>query len=213
MTLSQDVSTPTVMDILRESTHDLHNDAEGQDFQKSLGGGTVQLPAYRNYLAQLFLMHSHLNKLLQGSTSNPSVGLVLKPYHLDCGCLERDLAHFQEDLANIKPLASTSKIMADLTALSLASPYALLGALYVLEGSTNGAKFMAKNLRKGLDLPEESGASYFDRYGALQRQYWLKFKEDMVACNFSEDECQTLVQSARRMFQAFFEIGRELQES
>lgn len=210
MTLSQDVSTPTVMDILRQSTQDLHNDAEGQDFQKSLGSGTVNVPSYRNYLAQLYMMHSHLNKLLEGAAGDPRVSRVLKPYHLDCRCLERDLAHFQHDPAGIEPLASTSKIMDDLTALSLASPYGLLGALYVLEGSTNGAKFMAKNLRKGLNLPEESGASYFDRYGDMQRQNWLKFKEDMIACNFSKEECRELVKSARRMFQAFFEIGREL---
>ena len=91
------------------------------------------------------------------------------------------------------------------------SPLSLLGLLYVLEGSTNGAKFMAKTLRKGLNLPEDRGAKYFDRYGDLQRERWTNFKATMNAQGFEQSEIDALVVEAKRMFQTFFEIGSELE--
>ena len=90
------------------------------------------------------------------------------------------------------------------------NPLSLLGYLYVLEGSTNGAKFMAKNIITGMGLPQDQGASYFDRYGDKQRERWTAFKERMNANNFSPTEIAKIVEAGKEMFMAFFEIGDEL---
>lgn len=200
----------TVMDTLRTCTQDLHTDAEGQDFQRSMGTGNVQREPFIKYLGQLYYMHKHISDLLEQHRDMPVIQKVLKPYHQDLTCVTNDLAYFDRGVSDEPILPSTKRINDYLSELAATSPVSLLGALYVLEGSTNGAKFLAKSMRKALDCPVERGASYFDRYGEAQRQRWTKFKEDMVACNFSEAQTQELVAAARRMFQAFFEIGQDL---
>ena len=71
---------------------------------------------------------------------------------------------------------------------------------------------IARNLRQGLELPEEQGASYFDRYGDLQRKRWMAFKENMNLCTFSDDEERLIVAKAREMFKYFADIGADIQE-
>lgn len=208
-----DITTSTninIMDLLRESTSGLHSDAEGQEFQRQLGTGTVHKEPYKKYLGQLYYMHDKLASLLKANEKETHIAKVLQPHHMDNSCLQKDLAYFAETESSQTKLKATEKINAELEASAKDKPYSLLGYLYVLEGSTNGAKFMAKTLQKSLALPEDKGASYFDRYGDEQRPRWAKFKEDMNAVGFTEEEKAELVKSAKRMFQAFFEIGGEL---
>lgn len=200
----------TVMDRLRESTHDQHNDAEGQDFQRSLGTGTVERESYIDYLGQLYYLHSNIGSLLEKHKSNKHIADVLKPWHKDVACIVKDLAHFGKKPEDMKMLAATGRINDYLAQQAEAHAETLLGGLYVLEGSTNGAKFLAKSIRSSLDLPENAGATYFDRYGEEQRPRWMQFKEEMIASNFDEAETERMVATARRMFNAFFEIGNEL---
>ncbi len=200
-----------VMDALRESTKDMHNDTEGQDFQKQLGSGTVRQDRYVAYLGQLYLMHKHLGDLLTRAASADSrVAAVLAPYHTDLSAVTGDLEYFSVAPDSVVPLASTAGLLSYMDELARRSPLSLLGFLYVLEGSTNGAKFMAKTLRAGMNLPEDRGASYFDRYGDKQRERWSNFKETMNAQGFNQSEVDAIVVEAKRLFQTFFDIGSEL---
>lgn len=208
---AMEISTSSnIMDLLRESTSGLHSDAEGQEFQRQLGTGTVHKEPYKKYLGQLFYMHDKLASLLKANEKENHIKTVLQSHHLDNSCLEKDLAYFDESVSSQPILKSTEKINAELEKSAKDAPYSLLGYLYVLEGSTNGAKFMAKTLQKSLSLPEDKGASYFDRYGDEQRPRWAKFKEDMNSVGFDEVQKAELVKAAKKMFQAFFEIGGEL---
>lgn len=205
-------SQPLVMDALRESTKELHADTEGHQFQKDLGSGRVRQDLYVKYLGQLFLMHKHLADLLpQAAAADPRIAAVLAPYHSDLSALVGDLGYFDATTDSVVPLTATAALLSTMDELAVRSPLSLLGLLYVLEGSTNGAKFMAKTLRKGLNLPEDRGAKYFDRYGDLQRERWTNFKATMNAQGFEQSEIDALVVEAKRMFQTFFEIGSELE--
>jgi heme oxygenase (biliverdin-IX-beta and delta-forming) len=205
-------SQPLVMDALRESTKELHADTEGHQFQKDLGSGRVRQDLYVKYLGQLFLMHKHLADLLpQAAAADPRIAAVLAPYHSDLSALVGDLGYFDATTDSVVPLTATTALLSTMDELAVRSPLSLLGLLYVLEGSTNGAKFMAKTLRKGLNLPEDRGAKYFDRYGDLQRERWTNFKATMNAQGFEQGEIDALVVEAKRMFQTFFEIGSELE--
>jgi heme oxygenase len=199
------------MDSLRESTKDMHNDTEGHEFQKSLGSGTLDKGRYVVYLEQLYLMHKHLAELLgQKAAASPAIDNVVKDYHHDHSSVLGDLKHFGKDGAEAKPLKATTAICARMDELAKSNPEALLGHLYVLEGSTNGAKFMAKSIIAGMHLPEDRGASYFDRYGDKQRERWTAFKERMNANNFSQSQIDAIVSAGKEMFVAFFHIGDEL---
>jgi heme oxygenase len=208
--INMQASEPTVMDALRLSTADMHTQTEGQDFQRQLGSGTVQKEQYVQYLGQLYLMHKHLGELLEKATADSRVAAVLAPYHTDLSAVSADLQHFGVAPGSVSALAATKSLLNHMDEAGKRSPLALLGLLYVLEGSTNGAKFMAKTLRQGLDLPEDKGASYFDRYGDKQRERWTAFKETMNKQNFDQTEIEVIVAEAKYLFQSFFEIGTEL---
>lgn len=210
--MTQDAPAPNpIMDILRESTKELHDSAEGNHFQKLLGSGKVPIPQYRVYLEQLYLMHRKLAELLaQNKADIEALARVVNDHHLDLTAVSNDLAYFDKHASDAEALEATKELTCAMEKTASDAPLALLGYLYVLEGSTNGAKFMAKNLRAGLNLPEEAGASYFDRYGARQRELWMAFKADMATVPFSSKETDDIVARAREIFASFSKIGNEI---
>jgi heme oxygenase len=204
-------SALNVMDALRESTKEMHNDTEGHEFQRSLGSGRLDKTRYVTYLEQLYLMHKHLaEKLGQCAKKSPQIDAVVQDYHHDHSAVLSDLKYFGTEGGQAKPLAATKKIAARMDEYAVSQPLKLLGLLYVLEGSTNGAKFMAKNIITGMGLPQDQGASYFDRYGDKQRQRWTSFKERMNANGFNQEQIAEIVEAGKEMFIVFFEIGDEL---
>lgn len=201
----------TLMLKLRESTRELHDAAESNDFQKQLGRGTVSKKDYCIYLGQLYLLHKRLAEHLAASKSATSIDAVIEEHHLDVSCLESDLDYFGQSTEDVTSLEATRRLTDYMSTLEQSSASALLGILYVLEGSTHGAKMLASNLQKGLELPEKTkGASYFVRYGDLQMERWLEFKKRMNSLELSEEAEDEILESAKRTFKAYDEIGNEI---
>ena len=204
-------SPQKIMERLRESTRELHNQAEGHEFQKLLGGGKVAVDQYITYLEQLLVIHRTLAQELEKAGSRP-VEAIVEARHTNLDSLHLDLGHFQKSPETAEPLPSTRKFLEELKATAQADPAALLGYLYVLEGSTNGARFMARTLREGLALPQSAGATYFDRYGPSQREYWMDFKARMNELELSPEQQEKIIETAKATFQIFFDMGEEILE-
>ena len=85
--------------------------------------------------------------------------------------------------------------------------------LYVLEGSTNGSKFIARAIRREYGLGEGPGASYLDPHGELQQERWQAFKRDMDDVGFTETEASAIIDAACRMFRALTDVSDELSET
>jgi len=214
-----DMQDKTIMETLKEGTRPLHDATEAHEFQKLLGSGKIERPAYTAYLCQLYLLHKHLAVNLEKASrseipESEKIKRVLKDRHLDLDNLTGDLAHFGIEAdryeAASEAVPGAAKLMADMEQLRDSQPCALLGILYVLEGSTHGAKYMAGKLRDGLGLSTRQGASYFDRYQENQMKYWLDFKATMNEVGFDETEEAAIVEAAKRTFAAFFQMGNEL---
>ena len=90
-------------------------------------------------------------------------------------------------------------------------PMALLGILYVLEGSTNGSKFIARKVRPAYELPATGeGAAYLDPYGDVQPARWQEFKAAMDALNLPAADVAPMVVAAQETFDSIRELGAEL---
>ena len=204
------VST-SVMDRLRESTAVLHEDSEKHAFQCALASGNLPRTTYVAYLSQLFLMHQSLEQHLRAHwESIPAFQSVIKEHQFQEKYLYKDLVYFEVDAQKVVPTAATRYIMSQIESSAHANPIALLGYHYVLEGSNNGAKLLAKSTRKAFELPENSGTNYLNPYGEKQREWWLAFKQDMNSVNFSEDEILKIIEAAKIMFAGFVSIGSDL---
>lgn len=61
--------------------------------------------------------------------------------------------------------------------LSLANRAHVLGAMYVIEGSTLGGQYIARHVERVLNLKPNEGSAYFHGYGDQTGQMWRDFKE------------------------------------
>ena len=80
----------------------------------------------------------------------------------------------------------------------------LLGAMYVMEGSTLGGQLIARHLETTLHLSEGRGNAYFRGYGAQTGPMWKEFCE-MLKMRIADDQTDVVVASAKAMFVTFGE--------
>jgi len=202
---------PSVMEVLKVSTQALHDAAEGHRFQQSLVKGEVSREHYAAYLGQLFLVHRELESLLRGHTDKvPAIPAVVKAYQYQEPYLLEDLRFYGVHPGSLTPLPATEALLGEVRERAAKDPLALLGFHYVLEGSNNGNKFIAKALAKSFGLTGPEGLLYLDPYGDQQRPYWMAFKADMDAQGFNPAEMRVMAEAAQAMFQGIGAISAEM---
>ena len=76
-----------------------------------------------------------------------------------------------------------------------------LGRMYVMEGSTLGGQLLARHVEAHLGLTPGHGDSYFQGYGEHTGERWREFKAILEA--LPEEEADTVIASAKNMFQLF----------
>ena len=77
-----------------------------------------------------------------------------------------------------------------------------LGAMYVLEGSTLGGRYITKAVAAGLGLTPGDGCSYFASYGDRVGPMWKAFGAAVDAYAVGEDVCEAVERSADATFAA-----------
>ncbi len=199
---------------LKSATADLHQEAESRPLQKQLAKGSIRRDLYAAYLGQLYLVHQALEaQIRKASSRHRAFAAVVRDYHWREGQLQHDLGHLGLDTGLIAPEPATTAFMSRLDQAAQAEPVSLLGALYVLEGSTNGAKFIAAALRRAWGTQANGGLSYMDPHGDQQRPRWAAFKQDMDAVGFSVAEEALIVEAAEETFRAITRISDEVCDS
>ncbi len=202
---------PTVMEVLKTSTQALHDAAEGHRFQQSLVKGEVSREQYAAYLGQLLLVHRELESLLRAHAGEvPAIAKVVKPAQYQEPYLLEDLRFYGVDAATITALPATAALVQEIRDSAARDPLSLLGFHYVMEGSNNGNKFIAKALGRSLGLNGIEGMKYLDPYGDQQRPLWAAFKDDMNACGFTPGQMRTLAEAAMKMFRGIGAISAEM---
>lgn len=105
------------------------------------------------------------------------------------GFLERDLARFGVlELDISRPTLPDLKQLPD-----------LLGAMYVMEGSTLGGQLIARHVETVLHLSEGRGYSYFLGHGDQTGPMWKEFCE-LLKLRVLDDETDTVIDGANAMF-------------
>jgi heme oxygenase len=80
----------------------------------------------------------------------------------------------------------------------------LLGAMYVMEGSTLGGQLIARHLEATLHLSQGKGDAYFCDHGDQTGRLWKEFGE-LLTMRVADDQADAVVASAKVMFAAFGE--------
>jgi len=200
-----------ITDRLREDTKQLHTRAEKGPLQEALVKGELPREVYADMLEQMRLVHEALERELEVRRHEvPAIERVVRPEQYRLGHIDADLAFYGRSSEGIEPLPATAGLVERIERVSRERPLALLGLHYVLEGSNNGNRFIAKAVAGGYGLEGEEGLRTLRPHGDRQPEVWAAFKSQLLACELSEEEMETLVAAARDMFQAIIDIHDQL---
>jgi len=208
-TTSEQPGAHPVSAALRDQTSEHHKRAERSDFQRQLLGGHLPVAAYTAWLEQMWFVYRDLESRLTGPEGSDSAAPLDPGSWRRTPQLESDLGHFGVETESLSPVPATREFVVRLGQRAEASPAALLGVLYVLEGSTNGSRYIARNLRKAYDLSGNGGLAFLDPYGDGQPERWRAFKSELDAA-VSPGQAPELITAARETFDALTLIGEQL---
>lgn len=202
---------PGTMLTLCNHTAEHHRRAEAHPFQQQLVRGLLPRPLYLRWLAQMLHIHAaleaHLDRLVQ---RHPRLVTSFDASRRKVPALRSDLAFLGGDAAE-PPLPAARALIERFDRLDAEHSLAFLGAFYVLEGSTNGSKYIARKIRPAYELPATGeGSRYLDPYGDEQPARWQAFKDAMGGVEFTAAEVEELVAVARSTFDAVHDLGGEL---
>jgi heme oxygenase len=197
-----------IMGHLRETTRTHHKDAESRPLQRAMARGTLPSGSYVMYLGQLRHLHESLEASLDTvSASHPGLAVLFTEDRRRVPDLDRDLAAFGVSVEDVPVLPATAEFMSRVEDLATSESVALLGPLYVLEGSTNGGKFLARVLERSLQIENRAGLSYMDPYGDRQPEMWATFKRLADHVKLTPDQRSAVTEAACETFRAIAAIS------
>lgn len=203
---------PSIMQRLKAETNDLHSHAESRTLQRAIASGEVDRETFSAYLGQLYQVHQPLESALETNRDkHAAIKALASADRMRIPDLDRDLAFYGANPDRFPAGDAAKKFSQRINETRNAVPVALLGALYVLEGSTNGGRFLARALRKSWDL-DGDGLAYFDPYGDEQPQMWAAFRRDMDEASFDADQEEAIIEMAKATFIAIAEVSDEVSD-
>ncbi len=196
-----------VMDQLRTATHELHAQVEALPFFKALMDGKLPLESYVGQLRAMAIVHAVLDNTVK-SLDHPSITSVWEAGMRKLPLLEQDLAYF-EPHTNSRSAEATDialKMAEQIRLSSVQVPITLLGYLYVLEGSTQGAAVLRPEVARTFGLTGTGGLNYLTNYGSSAKEHWEQFGRRMNLAVTLPVEQRQVVQAAREAFQGFAQM-------
>jgi heme oxygenase len=209
-------TSPGLMARLKDATAELHRHAETRALQKSLLAAAISTADFRSYLIELHAIHEALeNALTTWRARRPELANVFDDRQRRAADLAADISALAAR-AGLKSDTSDGATNARCDLVRFIDEQTtfgfmpLLGCLYVLEGSMNGNKFIARALARAWQTHERDGLRYLDPYGSEQQQMWQRFRAAMDALEASEDDINSAVEAACLTFQSIAMISDEV---
>jgi heme oxygenase len=200
----------SLADALKERTKEAHARAEKHSVQSRMVKGEVSREEYGEWLRQMLPVWRAIDRGLAGlSERDARVAAIVKPYHVHAGRIEADLKFLSQDEGMALPATKKFVEMVNRAAESVN----LLGVWYVLEGSSNGGRYIAKALSRGLGIAGPEGLMNFDPHGELQRERWQAWRAGLDTQTFSMAEREGIVAAASATFDAVTEVMEDMTSS
>lgn len=191
---------------LKDATWASHRSAEGRAWQRALARGAADPARLALYLEQLRRVHAALETRLDADPAwAAALGWGDSMRH--SARLERDLA--QLAAGPLPALPAALDVVNEIGRAAAAEPAALIGFVYVLEGSMNGNRFILRALRRGPSAGS-CGFAYFDPYGEQQPARWSAFKSALDRLALGPEEEAAAIAAALAAFGGVAAISEEL---
>lgn len=166
-----------LLDDLKNQTRQQHTQLE------ELNGMPATMP---DYLAQLQAFYGFVAPWEQNLRSVLAENDPIRLGREKTAWLEADLRTFGFSTQQIHDLPRCTHLP------STESRAAILGAAYVLEGSTLGGQFISRHLEKTLGVGRNGGARFFQSYGSEVGLRWQEFRQELMQSSSPETDAQIL---------------------
>jgi heme oxygenase len=191
---------------LRAETAGSHKRLESLPFYSALQAGQLSRQSLITFVRCLAIIHAVLEHEFL-TTTNATIRGFWDPKFKKLSFLMQDLKEIScEDLPDIVPATQAALQLADRIILDQSSsPLALIGYLYVLEGSQNGGRHLKVAFAKVLDLDPKQ-LTYFGHYGDRTAEVWLTFTQRLNALALTAPEEKAVAAGASVAFEMFEKI-------
>lgn len=200
--------SPTVVERIRESTRGRHEELEATAFSAAMLAGTLPLDRYVGQLAAYRTVLAALEGELSRATG-PCLASVWSADLVKIPLIDRDLMHFAGD--GVFPAAfaagPAAAFAGEIRAAADSDPLALLGFLYVLEGSTLGGMILRRYVTEAYGLSGTDGVAY---YAAGDRERWAGFTARLNGALPGQEEQEGVIAAAGRAYDHVAAISQAL---
>ena len=191
----------TLMETIKAATFTAHAQLQTAPYFGALASCQLPLESYVGQLRALAVIHGVLEPIL----SRGSDARLAAVWSHDMGklsALQRDLRFFEpRTVPDLREAVEAAlKIDQHIRLRSLDEPLALLGYLYVLEGSMLGANVVRPLVARALLLEGQDGLAYLHGYGAEGPAQWGRFLQGMNALELNPEERAVVVAAAGEFF-------------
>ena len=189
------MNTPTIelRTQLRDATAPLHKQLNEQALLAALLGKEQPLADYQQLLGIYYSLYHQLEAAIKHYLNQQSIDFDYQPRY-KTPLLLNDLKYW-----HIKP----EPLRCQITLPELNSLGALLGLLYVLEGSSLGANFIAQHLKLTYGYTRSTGSDFFSAYGEQTNTHWQSFTSYLNSFSDQPDLAAQAIDSAALSFACF----------
>ena len=154
-------------EVLKDVTKVYHDRIESTPLAVSLASGNVYLQKYVDYLWHLYKLHLDLENKAKSFSEWEKWGIVIK---------DRQRAHLlKKDIDSLDLVPNQYQSYQDFSKnWSFAN---IVGAMYVLEGSTMGGQILSQRLENIKSKNGQGATNYFKAYEKETMTMWMKYVE------------------------------------
>jgi len=175
---------PTLHDLLRATTREIHERLHGHSGLGAVASGTIDRGAYTALLSRLYGFH--------------------QPFEVAVRLVPERTRWLESDLAALGVDAEMQAAVARCTGFpAIVSPDYLLGARYVVEGSALGGRGLARQLDPLLGTGNPQGRRFFSGHGADTGNAWRTYLARLAEAPAAATSRATIIAGATATFAIF----------
>ena len=180
-----------LMEQIRAAISESHVAIEKTDFSKAMLSEYIHPMDYARGITQLWYVH---NALESGIAKNAVLESFFTPDMIRTPTIVRDLSALGYRVDSMDALLETRTIVATLQSWSKDLPFALLGCIYILEGSRMGSLVIARFLSKALgNQPGSSlGIEYHTEGASATPMRVRSLKEQIERAELSQSQADAV---------------------
>jgi len=202
MDKSKIITTATFLENLKKATRPMHDATEAVAASKEMRNGTLSLVTYQHLLACNLYIHQSLEKAFETTLTS----LPPNAFH---DFIDKKSKWIATDIA-LANIANKNKELQLLLPPAYDSLAALVGGLYVVEGSMLGGRFIVQLLKKNNALNNLPSFHFYRGYEQRTGQRWQRFQTLATSSLVENKEFKVAIEKAKdtfEFFQAVYKTG------